>query len=154
MAQKKKAPAKRTKKQHTPDYYPVQRKIPLGVDGSLLTGTCVGHAGNLLSIASCILASWRWLRLNDGFLGHWDILWLLNRQILHLLSENEIFISFISLKTSSGWMSIKSEISFRSFEPSIHLLQIQRLLYSSLSLPLFEVGIWLGTMTRNGFFFI
>lgn len=52
MAQKKKAPAKRTKKQHQPDYYPVQRRIPLGVDGANLTGTVVGDAGKLLSIAN------------------------------------------------------------------------------------------------------
>jgi len=52
MAQKKKAPAKRTKKQHQPDYYPVQRTIPLGVDGANLTGTVVGDAGKLLSIAN------------------------------------------------------------------------------------------------------
>ena len=42
----------REKKQHQPDYYPVQRTIPLGVDGSNLTGTCVGDAGKLLSISN------------------------------------------------------------------------------------------------------
>lgn len=52
MAQKKKAPVKRTKKQHQPDYYPVQRIIPLGVDGGNLSGTVVGDAGKLLSIAN------------------------------------------------------------------------------------------------------
>ena len=52
MAQKKKTSDKRTKKQHQPDYYPVQRTIPLGVDASSLTGTCVGDAGKLLSISN------------------------------------------------------------------------------------------------------
>lgn len=51
---KKSSKTKKTKvkKQHQPDYYPVQRTIPLGVDGSTLTGTCVGDAGRLLSIAN------------------------------------------------------------------------------------------------------
>ena len=48
MAQKKKT----TKKQHTPDYYPVQRRIPLGVDGGTLAGTTQGDCGKLLSIAN------------------------------------------------------------------------------------------------------
>ena len=48
----KKATAKRTKKQHTPDYYPVQRSVNLGVPGATLTGTNVGDAGKLLSIAN------------------------------------------------------------------------------------------------------
>ena len=47
-----KVKAKRTKKQHTPDYYPVQRRIPIGVEGASLTGTVVGDAGKLLSIAN------------------------------------------------------------------------------------------------------
>jgi len=51
----KKAPAKGnkrsvTKKQHTPDYYPVQRKIALGADGSTLTGNRLVDAGKLLSV--------------------------------------------------------------------------------------------------------
>jgi len=53
MAGKKIAPkAKRSKKQHTPDYYPVQRTIPLGVtvpNGGQLTGTMSADAGRLLS---------------------------------------------------------------------------------------------------------
>jgi hypothetical protein len=52
MAQKKKTNVKRSKKQHTPDYYPVQRRIPIGVDGGTLTGTVVGDVGKLLSIAN------------------------------------------------------------------------------------------------------
>lgn len=50
----KKAPAKKTstKKQHTPDYYPVQREIPLGVFDSAISATTVGDAGRLLSIAN------------------------------------------------------------------------------------------------------
>ena len=40
------------KKQHTPDYYPVQRKIPLGVFDSAISATTVGDAGRLLSIAN------------------------------------------------------------------------------------------------------
>lgn len=46
----KKAPARKTKKQHTPDYYPVQRKIALGVDGGNLGGNNVADIGKLLSI--------------------------------------------------------------------------------------------------------
>lgn len=49
----KKAPVKKTatKKQHTPDYYPVMRQIPVGVFGSAITpGDNVGDAGKLLSI--------------------------------------------------------------------------------------------------------
>lgn len=41
-----------TKKQHTPDYYPVQREIPLGVFDSAISSTTVGDAGRLLSIAN------------------------------------------------------------------------------------------------------
>lgn len=50
----KKAPARKTstKKQHTPDYYPVQREIPLGVFDSAISATTVGDAGQLLSIAN------------------------------------------------------------------------------------------------------
>lgn len=40
------------KKQHTPDYYPVQREIPLGVFDSAISATTVGDAGRLLSIAN------------------------------------------------------------------------------------------------------
>ena len=45
-ATKKKA---RTKKQHTPDYYPVQRSMPIGVDGGSITGTMQSDAGRCLS---------------------------------------------------------------------------------------------------------
>lgn len=52
----KKAPAKGkktiSKKQHTPDYYPIQRNIALGVDGGALTGTAILDAGKILSIAN------------------------------------------------------------------------------------------------------
>jgi len=40
------------KKQHTPDYFPVQRNIALGVDGGSLNGTLVGDTGKLLSITN------------------------------------------------------------------------------------------------------
>lgn len=46
---KKTAPQK---KQHTPDYYPVQRKIPLGVFDSAISATTTGDAARLLSIAN------------------------------------------------------------------------------------------------------
>ena len=46
----KKTPVRKTKKQHTPDYYPVQRKITLGVDGGNLGGNNVADIGKLLSI--------------------------------------------------------------------------------------------------------
>lgn len=54
MAVKKTAPKmKRTKKQHTPDYYPVQRTIPLSgttaANGKLVTGVMTADAGRLLS---------------------------------------------------------------------------------------------------------
>lgn len=55
MATKKsmsKSARKVTKKQHTPDYYPVVKKITLGVDGGSITGTMVGDAGRLLSISN------------------------------------------------------------------------------------------------------
>ena len=38
-----------TKKQHTPDYYPVQRSMPIGVNGGTITGTMQSDAGRLLS---------------------------------------------------------------------------------------------------------
>ena len=38
-----------TKKQHTPDYYPVQRSMPLGVNGGTITGTMQSDAGRVLS---------------------------------------------------------------------------------------------------------
>lgn len=41
-----------SKKQHTPDYYPVQRTINLGVPGSTLTGTTIADTGKLLSIVN------------------------------------------------------------------------------------------------------
>lgn len=53
MAQKKKSPAK---KQHTPDYYPVQRTIPLSgtaaANGQIISGTMVADAGKMLSITN------------------------------------------------------------------------------------------------------
>lgn len=54
MAVKKsKAKTMRTKKQHTPDYYPVQRTIPLSgtsaANGQIVSGTMVADAGRLLS---------------------------------------------------------------------------------------------------------
>ena len=48
----KKASSAKTKKQHTPDYYPIVRTIPLGVDGGTLSGTTVADCGKLLSIAN------------------------------------------------------------------------------------------------------
>jgi hypothetical protein len=51
-AKKSNAKKTRTKKQHTPDYYPVQRKIPLGVFDSAISAITVGDAGRLLSIAN------------------------------------------------------------------------------------------------------
>ena len=53
----KKAPAKGkkrsvTKKQHSPDYYPIQRNIALGVEGGTFNGTTVGDAGQMLSIVN------------------------------------------------------------------------------------------------------
>ena len=51
MATKKSSP--KTKKQHTPDYYPVQRKIPLSgtvaANGGIIAGTMTADAGRLLS---------------------------------------------------------------------------------------------------------
>ena len=49
----KKAPARKSKKQHTPDFYPVVRKIRLAdnVNGAL-NGTHAGDAGQLLSISN------------------------------------------------------------------------------------------------------
>lgn len=52
MATKATTKKTRTKKQHTPDYYPVQREIPLGVFDSSISATTVGDAGRLLSIAN------------------------------------------------------------------------------------------------------
>lgn len=53
----KKAPAKGkkrsvTKKQHSADYYPIQRNIALAVDGSTFNGVTVGDVGKLLSITN------------------------------------------------------------------------------------------------------
>jgi len=53
----KKAPAKGkkrsvTKKQHTPDYYPVDRSIMVGVDGASLNGNVCHDTGKLLSIVN------------------------------------------------------------------------------------------------------
>ena len=54
MAGKKSTPKKtsRNKKQNTPAYYPVQRKIPLGVFDSAIGAITVADAGQLLSIAN------------------------------------------------------------------------------------------------------
>lgn len=52
MASKASKTKTRTKKQHTPDYYPVQRMIPLGTTDAAqghLGGTTVGDCGKLLS---------------------------------------------------------------------------------------------------------
>ena len=54
MANKKTSPKpKRSKKQHTPDYYPVQRQVPLSgttaANGQLIAGTMSGDAGRILS---------------------------------------------------------------------------------------------------------
>lgn len=53
----RKAPAKGnkrsvTKKQHSADYYPIQRNIALGVDGGTFNGTTATDAGKLLSIVN------------------------------------------------------------------------------------------------------
>ena len=52
-AKKKMSKTSRSKKQHTPDFYPVQRTIPLSGtiagNGGLVTGTMVADAGRLLS---------------------------------------------------------------------------------------------------------
>ena len=52
MASKASKATKRTKKQHTPDYYPVVRSIAIGVNGSHLGGTVQGDCGKLLSIVN------------------------------------------------------------------------------------------------------
>ena len=56
MASKKSTPkTTKKKKQHTPDYYPVQRKIPLGTTDAAqghLGGTTVGDCGKMLSITN------------------------------------------------------------------------------------------------------
>lgn len=55
MAVKKVSIKTRTKKQHTPDYYPVQRTIPLGTTDAAqgtLAGTVTGDCGKLLSKAN------------------------------------------------------------------------------------------------------
>lgn len=49
---KKNTKTTRSKKQHTPDYYPVQRKIPLGVFDSAISAITTADAGQLLSIAN------------------------------------------------------------------------------------------------------
>lgn len=49
----KKAPARKTaKKQHSPDYYPLLKRINLGVDSSNLNGNVVCDTGKLLSISN------------------------------------------------------------------------------------------------------
>ncbi len=53
----KKAPAKGkkrsvTKKQHSPDFYPIVNSVGVGVDGGNLSGTNVGDAGKLFSIVN------------------------------------------------------------------------------------------------------
>ena len=55
MVAKKSTPARKTvrsKKQHTPDYYPIQKRIALGVDGGSLNGLIVADVGKLLSISN------------------------------------------------------------------------------------------------------
>lgn len=55
MATVKKSNSKKKttpKKQHQPDYYPVERRIPIGVFGSNLSGTVVGDCGKLASIVN------------------------------------------------------------------------------------------------------
>lgn len=49
---KKSKTTKKMKKQHQPDYYPVQRQIAVGVDNGLIAGTCVGDMAKLLSISN------------------------------------------------------------------------------------------------------
>ena len=52
---KKTTKTTRSKKQHTPDYYPVQRSFPLGVTnaaGGVIAGTNVADAGRLMSQAN------------------------------------------------------------------------------------------------------
>jgi hypothetical protein len=41
-----------SKKQHSPDYYPIQRNIALGRDGGNLSGTTTVDAGKVLSIVN------------------------------------------------------------------------------------------------------
>lgn len=49
----KKTPVRKTKKQHTPDYYPVVRETYLGDDvNGAFTGTHAGDAGQILSIVN------------------------------------------------------------------------------------------------------
>jgi len=53
----KKAPARGkkrsvTKKQHSPDYYPIVRNITLGINGANFNGITVGDAGRCLSIVN------------------------------------------------------------------------------------------------------
>lgn len=52
----KKVSSPKTKKQHTPDYYPVQRTIPLSgttaANGQIISGTMVADAGKMLSITN------------------------------------------------------------------------------------------------------
>lgn len=55
MAGKKTTKKSSKKKQHTPDYFPVQRRIPLGTTNAAqghLGGTTVGDCGKMLSIAN------------------------------------------------------------------------------------------------------
>ena len=55
MATKKsmsKSARKVTKKQHTPDYYPIVKRMALGVDGATLSGNVVCDTGKLLSISN------------------------------------------------------------------------------------------------------
>ena len=49
---KKRGGPNRQKKQHTPDFYPIQRNIALGVDGGTLNGTTTADAGKILSIVN------------------------------------------------------------------------------------------------------
>ena len=53
MSAKKKTPVRKSKKQHTPDYYPVVRETYLGDDtNGAFTGTHAGDAGQILSIVN------------------------------------------------------------------------------------------------------
>jgi len=46
----KKTPVRKSKKQHTPDYYPLQKRVALGIDSGALNGNLVCDTGKLLSI--------------------------------------------------------------------------------------------------------
>jgi len=52
MASKASKAGSRTKKQHTPEYYPCVKSIPIGVNGANLAGTVTGDCGKLASIVN------------------------------------------------------------------------------------------------------